>query len=246
MSRRRAVIRLLKRVALGVAVLLALLVVGLVVLTQTAPGRAALLSVVLPRLDALLPGRVEARELSRLGFSGVRLRGLRVLDPGEKEVLRLDDVDVELAFGELLDGRIVVPAVRLTGGSVDLRLLAETRRGLVAAFVDPDAPKTPPSGAPPPYVAVRRVTIRALDVRAPAAGPVGQIDLRALALDASFELDGTPAASLDRLDATLERAGTKLGRLERAAARLARGKKPSHADLALTLLDRTKLELRAS
>jgi autotransporter translocation and assembly factor TamB len=246
LSRRRALIRWSKRVALGVVVLVVVLVVALVVLTQTAPGRAALLSLVLPRVDAALPGRVEARELSRLGFSGVRLRGIRVLDPGGHEVVRLDDLDVELAFGELLDGRIVVPAVRLTAGSVDLRQIAETRRGLVAAFVDPDAPKSPPSGEPPPFVAVRRVTIRALDVRAPPAGPVGQVDVRSLALDASYELDRTSAASLERLDATLERAGVRLGRLERATGRLERGRKPSNVALSLALLDRTKLELRAS
>jgi autotransporter translocation and assembly factor TamB len=245
LSRRATLLRVVKRVLLGGVVLLAALSLALVALTQTSLGRAFLLARVLPPLNAAIPGRVEVRELARLDLSGIALRGIRVLDPGKLEVLRVERVDVEFSARELVRGRIVVHSVVLGSGLVDLRNVTDSRRGLVAAFVDPRAPKAPPSTAPPPYVAVRRLVVRDLDVRAPRAGPVGELDVRRVALDATYELDTTSAATLDRLDAELERGGESIGRIETVTAKLRRGTAPSELALALALRDGPSLRATA-
>lgn len=245
MTRRERWLRLLKRLGIGLAIAIGVLLFALVFLTQTGPGRALLVRVALPYVDAAIPGRIELRELAQLGPSAVELRGVRVFDPGEKEVLRVESLRVEIALGELLDGRIVIPAVELAEAMVDLRTIGETRRGLIAAFVDPAAPKSPPSGEPPPYVRVERVSVRALDVRAPVVGPLGQLDARAIALEASYELDSTSAATLRRFSARVERNGKKLASITELGAKLERGRTPSQAKLRLALSAGSELELTA-
>jgi autotransporter translocation and assembly factor TamB len=226
--------------------LFAALLLALVWLTQSASGRAVLLDTLLAEVNAALPGKLFARELGRLDFWGLALRGLRVLDPSGQEVLRLDELDVELAPGELLRGRIVIPSVRLANGAVDLREIAEARRGLIAAFVDPSAPPSPPSSAPPPYVAVGRASVRGLDVRAPPAGPLGQLDVRGIVLDASYELDTTSAATLSRFEASVLRDQKPLARFETLEAELRRKTAASRAKLVLGLPHATRLTLAGS
>ena len=246
MSRKKTLLRLAKRLGLGLAGLVLLLLLALLWLTQTASGRSTLVGLVLPAVNGALPGELEVRELRRLDFGGVELRGVRVLDPKSKEVLRLEELDVAIAIRELIRGRIVVPSVRLASLNVDLRELGDPRHGLVAAFVDPDAPKSPPSKTPPPYVEVSRIEVRELAVRLPRAGPLGELDARHVALDASFTLDGTPSAVLERFGAELERQGKPLARVKTLQAKLERGAKPSRVELAATLLETTKVELSAS
>ncbi len=245
MTRRERWLRLLKRLGIGLGIFVGVVVLAVVLLTQTGPGRALLVRVALPYVDAAIPGRLELRELARLAPSGVELRGVRVFDPGGQEVLRLERLRVDISLGEVLDGRIVIPAVELSQAAVDLRTIAEKRRGLIAAFVDPDAPKSPPSTEPPPYVRVDRLTVSALDVRAPVVGPLGQLDAKGIALEASYELDRTSAATLGRFSARLERNGKKIAELAELTAKLQRSRTPSEAKLRLTLGSGTELALEA-
>jgi autotransporter translocation and assembly factor TamB len=245
LTRRERWLRLLKRIGLGLGIFVLVLVLAVVLLTQTGPGRAFIVRVALPYVDAAIPGRIELRELARLAPSGVELRGVRVFDPRGDEVLRLELLRVEISLGELVDGRIVIPEVELRQAAVDLRTIAEKRRGLVAAFVDPDAPKSPPSSEPPPYVRVERLAVSALDVRAPLAGPLGELDARGIALEASYELDRTSAATLRRFSARVERNGKKLIGIAELGAKLQRNRTPSEAKLKLTLGADAELELRA-
>lgn len=227
MSWRARIWRYFKRLALGVALLLALLVGTLTWLTQSASGRARLLALALGQAKASLPGHIEVRELSRLEPSGIELRGVRVRDPSGAIVAELEQLSVELDPAEIVRGRIVLPEVTLAQGELDLRTLGDAKRGLIAAFVDPAAPKTPPSPGPPPYVSVRRIAVRQLDVRAPPLGPLGQLDVKEIAIDASFELDETPAAVVRQLTARFEREDKPLGKLSELSGALGRGREPS-------------------
>lgn len=230
---------------IGLGITVGVLVLAVVALTQTAPGRAVLVRVALPYVDAALPGRIELRELARLTLSGVELRGARIFDPAGDEVIRVESLRVEISLGEIIDGRIVIPEVELRTAAVDLRRIAEKRRGLIAAFVDPDAPSTPPSGKPPPYVRVDRVVVSALDVRAPDVPSLGQLDAKGLALEGNYELDRASAATLRRFSARIERGGKPLAVVDELTAKLERGRTPSNAKLRLTLLRRTELDLAA-
>ncbi len=236
MSRWARVRRWFCRVGLAMAVLVLTLAMALAVLTGTEPGRGWVLGQVLPRVNDNIPGRVEVRELSRLGLSGLGLAGLRVFDPDGQQVADLSRLEVDIAAFELIDGRIVVPRVELDTGSVDLRELGDPRKGLVAAFVDPDAPASPPSDGPPPYVHVPVVRVRSLEIRAPAVEQLGELVVRDLELNASFELDQSPRAELEHLALRIERGGEELGRVNALSATLARGTAPSSVELMAELL----------
>lgn len=223
-----------KRAALGVLVVVVAVVALVAWLTQSESGRARLLAIALGQANAVLPGRVQARELVRLDLSGVELRGLRVVDPGGAEVATLSRLAVSFDARALLSGRGVVHAVTVEQGKVDLRELGPTR-GLVAAFVDPKAPPAPPSAAPAPFVRVEQIELTGLDVRAPELPELGQVDVLGLGLSASFELDGEPSATVSGLHARLARDGQPLGQVRQLSLTLAPGRELSAAELELEL-----------
>lgn len=227
--------RWLLRGAYACATLVFVLLASLVLLTSSDVGRGALLSKLLPLVNQNIPGRIEVERISRLDTSGVGLRGLRVLDPTDKEVARLQQLDVEIELRELLDDRIIVPRLSLSTGWVDLRQLDEPREGLIAAFVDPDAPASPPSAAPPPYVAVRSIELEGIDLSAPELQPIGALEVRALALDGQFELDGLPHAELTQLSLRLERGAQPVGQINEMSATYNSGADPSQVALTLEL-----------
>ncbi|MET0413512.1 MAG: hypothetical protein ABW217_19540, partial [Polyangiaceae bacterium] len=196
---------------------------GLGLVLGTHDGRQWLLARALGALQGAIPGQVRVLSLERLDPLGLELRGLSVLDPTGAEVLKLERLALELAPEQLVSKRIVLRSLVLEQGLLDLTNIARSDRGLLAAFVDPNAPASPPSDEPPPYVRVDVIELRALDVRAPVLEPIGAVTLRGLALDANFELAGTPRAKLDRLTAELERDGAPLGRIERVSLWLRQG-----------------------
>jgi autotransporter translocation and assembly factor TamB len=226
---RRRLWRYFKRFAFGLALLLVLIAAAAVWLTTTASGRGVLLARLLASVNASIPGRLEVRELKRLDLAGVELRGITVRDPTGDVVARLARADVELELRPLLDGRIIVHKVELAAAELDLRRLAEEKRGLLAAFIDPDAPKSPPSTEPPPYVLVQQISVTELAVRVPELGSLGQLDASAIAIDASFELDQTPFVVLRHFEAKIAREGEPLGAVSQISATLARGSDPSVA-----------------
>lgn len=224
-----------KRALIGLLLLLVCVGAAFGWLLGSGSGRATLLRVALGQVNGLLPGKLQARELRNLGPSGLELFGIVVLDPEGKRVLELERLSVELDARQLLSGRIVVPDVELAGGKVDLRQLSDPRRGLLAAFVDPKKPPSPPSPGPPPFVRVEQLRVRGLDLRAPELPQLGLLEVKELELDASFELDGEPAAVVRKLRTRFERGGEALGQLEQLRAVLAPGGAASSVELSAEL-----------
>lgn len=235
--------RWLKRLGIAFVSVLLALVAAVVFLTGTHIGRDILLSRALPALNGSIPGRVEVESLSRLSVSGLGLRGVRIIDPQQQEVARLSRLDVDIELSALLHERIIAPRVELSAGWVDLRQLSEPRQGLVAAFVDPDAAPSPPSEGPAPYVLVRSIVFRDIDLSAPDVKPIGALEVRELSLDGQFELDVTPRAHVSQLTLKLERAGKPFGEIRQLSAALARGVEPSSVHVAAALLG---IDLEAS
>lgn len=239
--------RILKGLGFSVLALLTSLVAAVSGVTGSESGRALLLNKVLKQVNSTIPGHVTVRELARLDLLGLhlQLRGARVADPSGQEVARFDEFDAQLALSELLFGRIKVPNLRLAGGLVDLRQLTQPREGLLAAFIDPDAAPSAPSTGPPPYIQIGTLRLRRFTVRAPAIGPLGQLDLADLDLNASYELDGLSAGNLEHLTATVRRTEIRIGSFQ-LSGRLERGTTPSTAQLKLQLEHGATLEASAS
>lgn len=204
--------------AIALAVLLVSLLLG------TASGRARLLAVLVARVDALIPGRLEVDAAERLDPFAIRLAGVRLYDPVSTEVLALSTLRVELAPLELVRGRIVLRSVALGAGRIDLRELETRGRGLRGALIDPEIAAPHPERAErPPYVRIDAISITDLNVTAPALPPPWA-DLAVEHLDAaaSLEIDGAPELTLHSLAGDVRRRARPLLRLARLTAHLAR------------------------
>lgn len=232
---------LLRALARGLGIVAAVIGVGLVGamvtvvwLTQAERGRAALVEHGLPIVNGLLPGDVHAERVVELGWRVVELRGVRVLDPTGAEVGALRRARVELRPLRFLRGEIAIEDALIEGLSVDLRQLGDARRGLIAAFVDPDAPDSPPSEGPPPNVQLRHVALRECSVRLPELGTVGQLDLTGVALEGRYALsEGDSTAKVERLSIVVERGGEPLLHLQRLAFHLPPAPEPVSLGLAV-------------
>lgn len=215
------------------AVALGLLLTALSALTLTPPGRAFVLRMAVDQANGLIPGSIEAGGLERLNLWGVELRGLKVLDPQGEEVARVDHLAIESDLSALLDGSLALSSVLLEGAWVDLRVLEE-RRGLLAAFVDPDAPPSPPSAGPPPNIIIRSVDLRDVRVRLPEQDPGGQVDVTVDELEGSFELiEGESEVDLTQLMGHVDRSGERLLDF-RATAHLPRARAPTRIEVELS------------
>ena len=124
-------------------------------------------------------------------------------------------------------------------------MMRTPRRGLVAAFVDPDAPPSPPSTTPPPYVQVSAIELDALAVILPRPAAAAPDKVERLSLRGSFELDKTPRARVDSLSCDVKRDAERIVRLTQLKALLGRGEEASNLTL-LADLSGTRLELSAS
>lgn len=180
----------------GAAVLA--LALALWLATATSWGRARLLAVALGQADALLPGTLQVGTLTRLTPWGVTLTELRLRDPAGAEVIALGRVQAELDPASLLGGRFVITQLDIGPGHVDLRQLDAAGRGLLAALVDPEAPKAEAGGAPP-YVRIDQLRLHGLSVRAPDLPPWEALELREIELSARVELDQHPRVQLEAL-----------------------------------------------
>lgn len=216
---------------LGITTLLgvcAALVALAVALTLGTPwGRAGLLTVALPSIDAALPGSVSVGALERLTPWGVTLSALVLADPGGAEVLRLGRVHADVDARALLGGRIIVRVLEIGPGHVDLRELNVPGRGLLGALVDPNAPAAPASEGRGPYVRIDHARVHGLSVLAPNVSPLGALEVRDLELSAQLELDDGPRVRLDALDARVLRGGQPWATVGPVTALLERAGEPS-------------------
>lgn len=196
---RHFVWRWTRRAFLSLFVLLGLLLALLALLQLTPSGRALVLKVALDQTNQLIPGAVEAEELTRLSIFGIELREVRAFNPEGTEVAHLGHLSVVTDLAGLLRGRIALRNVVLERGVVDARVL-EARKGLLAAFVDPDAPESPPNDAPPPTITISDIVMRDVTVRLPPLESLGQIDVSVQDLAGRFALiEGKPEVAMERL-----------------------------------------------
>lgn len=235
----RAVLRVTwrwtRRLLILVATVVGLILTTLAVVQWTPAGRDAVLRVGLTQVNALVPGTIQAQRLGRLSLLGIELSGVRVLDPEGTQVLSLDEVAIQTQLSSLLRGNIALRLVRVRGLQMDARVLEE-RRGLLAAFVDPDAPASPPSSGPPPDIWVEEVDLRDLHVRVAPLDPIGQLDAHLSEFTGAFRLiQGIPSARIDRAKLALTREGETILDL-RALGKIRDEDEPSHVELHLDSL----------
>lgn len=227
---------------LGLVVALAL-VLGLGL--GTGPGRAVVVRLGLSIANQALPGSFELEALEEIGTSRVVLRGIVLRDAQGDVVLRAQKLRADYELSEIGAGRYVVSSVLLEEVWADLRTIAEENRGIVSAFVDPSAPKSPPSEGPLPYVEVKKAKLERSAVRLPELAEVGQLDVFDFELQGNYRLDGESFAELDAASLRFEREGTLLGGVERLRGSWTSGAAPAQAELELTMLS-SRVQARLS
>jgi len=235
LSRAARFSRIVKRVfiALGVFALALVLLVSLTLGTRV--GRNLLLVQALAAVNDAIPGRIQVLNFSEFSLASLELEGISVFDPAGKQVLSLAQLRIEGDWVALRADDLRVTRVRLHDGFVDVSNIEQQRKGLVAAFVDPDAPPSPPSTTPPPYVLVEAIELDAIAVRLPRPHATAPDKLERLRLRASFELDKTPRAEVHALSFDVQRDAERVGRLTELKALLGRGKEASKLALAADL-----------
>ncbi|HEY6723617.1 MAG TPA: translocation/assembly module TamB domain-containing protein [Polyangiaceae bacterium] len=237
--------KILKRVLVVAGALVVLLVVLVSLGLGTRVGRNLLLVRALAFVNDAIPGRVQVLDFNEFSFSSLELNGITVFDPAGAQVLSLRTLRLEGSWVALRASDLRLTRARLHEGFVDASNIEQKRRGLVAAFVDPDAPPTPPSTAPPPYVLVKQIEIDAVAVRLPRPSAVAPEEIRRLSLRGGFELDRTPRAQVDSLTFVVQRDAEQIANLSQLKALLGRGKEASNLALVADLAG-ARLELTAS
>lgn len=211
-------------------VLLLLIVGALGALQLTSAGRALVLNVTLDQVNPIIPGSIEVKRLGWLTLSKIELWGAVIRDPEGSVVARVGHVAVYPDLVGLISGKIAIKRGVVHDAWGDLRVL-EPRRGLVAAFVDPDTPPSPPSPGPPPDVLIGKVSIHALEARLPDLPQVGQLDAHVDELLSDFSLiAGEPGARLQRLKLRATRSNDLLLDAN-LAGRLGRGNQSTQLEL---------------
>lgn len=118
MSLRRKIV-----LAAGVLVLLATVTVvgGVMLLTQTVSGRALVMRLVAPTLDAALPGRLYVGALSGNLITDIRFDSLELTEPNGKPFIATGPVRVVYDPRDLLDRRIVIKLLEIERPQVILK-----------------------------------------------------------------------------------------------------------------------------
>jgi len=224
-----------------VALLAVLLALGLACYTDS--GRARVLAFALQAADDALPGRITARALVRLELTGVGLRGVEIYDPSGERVLALERLDVELAPGAWPVLR--VSSLGLHGLRVELADLG-AQRGLLAAVVPPAAEAEPAARTTPPEIAIERIELSDVQVRAELP-ELGALELNGLAARGRFALvAGAAQGRLDSLRVELLRDRRSLVRIETLAGELDARGGPARVELGARIGDSAlRVALRA-
>ena len=227
---------------MGALVLLLVLLVAFALGTRV--GRNVVLAQVLPLVNDAIPGRLQVLDFTELSFGSLELGGITVFDPAGVQVLSLETLRLEGDWLALRADDLRLTRARLHDGSVDVSNIEQKRRGLVAAFVDPDAPPSPPSTTPPPYVLVNAIELDEVSVRLPRPNVAAPDKIQRLILRGTFELDRTPRAQVTALSFDIQRDAERMGRVEQLTALLGRGKEASKLALSVELAG-ARLEVSA-
>ncbi len=245
MSWRPRFSKFLKRAFVAVAALVLALLLVVVLTLGTRVGRNLLLAQALPLVNDAIPGQIRVVDFKELSFTSFELQGISILDPAGVQVLSLGTLRLEGDWVALRADKMLLTRAQLRDGFVDLRHVEQKRRGLVAAFVDPDAPPTPPSTKPPPYVRVQGIELDRVALQLPRPSAAAPEKIERLRLRGDFELDRTPRASIESLSFAVQRDSQQIAKLTRLKALLGRGNEASTLDLAAELAG-ARLELSAS
>ena len=117
--------------------LLVMLVGGALLLLQTDRGRAFVCSSVLDAVNGAIPGTILVERCAVLTPSFIRLEGVTIQDPHDREIVRAEAVEAEPDLAALLAGNIRIERVLAEGPW--FRLIDDgAELAIVSAFVSPN------------------------------------------------------------------------------------------------------------
>lgn len=138
--------RLVLKILAAVVAVLILLVASAPTLLSTRP----ILSIVLGQVNDRLNGQVEVSSLSLGWFSGIDIRGIRVLDGSNAQIAQLDRLTVPLPLWKAILGKLALGDVVCDGLSADARFDADHRLNFTQLIKQSPAPAGPaPANQPP-------------------------------------------------------------------------------------------------
>lgn len=111
MSRRRTVVLATATVLLGIVVLC---VSAVAVLTQTDRGRALIMSVLVPTVQAAIPGRLYVGRVSGTLFTDITIDSLELREPNGAPFLSTGPIRLTYDPRDLLDRRIIIKSLDVT------------------------------------------------------------------------------------------------------------------------------------
>ena len=138
----RIAIRVLRVIGLTLAGVVGLAGLAYAALTLTPTGRATIRDIALHETNALLAGKLQVAEITRVGLRGLSLQDAEARDPSGAVVLRVKSIAIDLAPLRLLAGEIAATRVAISGAEVQLADLGE-RRGVIAAFMPREPSQEP-------------------------------------------------------------------------------------------------------
>lgn len=217
-STRRRAFRILGGIALSIAVLAVLAVVGGVWALESAWGQARIRQLIVSQSNRVLTGTLEIGQVEGSILRGITLRDLRLVQDGTA-VVTIARADLDYSLRELYQGGTRIRQLRLEHLRIVGAKDAEGRWNL-GQLVRPRPPR-PDSGAPPRLIALDRVELvdAVIELRDPLLLGAARLPTRFDDLDAVFAFEWrSPAWSL-----TFDRASWTGRDPELTVARLAGG-----------------------
>ncbi len=149
-----------RRVALGIAVLVALLIMAFLGVTSS----AFLKGVMLPRAGEMLDAKISAGELVFRPFSGLVARDVKVVPNGAEPFFELGELRVRYRLASLLSGKPEIHEITLMAPKVHVVQKADGTSNLtpiqkaLEKFSKAAKPE-PPGSASTPFISVKAVTL---------------------------------------------------------------------------------------
>ena len=178
---------------------------------STDHGRTRLLRTVVAELDRVLPGTVEARELSQLTPTAVVLHGLRLRARGGNEVVTLETARARIAPWQLLHGRVVVEAIDVVDAMVDLRSIDDPRLGLLSAVVEPSSDTEPEASGSTPLIVFGDVRLENCRVSLPSGFDAGPDEAWITSLRGRLSIGSELSIEVSQLRARARRRAADIG-----------------------------------
>lgn len=204
MTRRRRIVL----IAASFVLTIALLAVGSVaMLTQTDGGRAFIVKLLVPTLDAAVPGRLYVGRMSGNLFNDIRFDSLDIREPNGTPVLSTGPIRVVFDPRDLLDRRVVIKSLEIDRPVVNLVDYGKDdwgwKRALMRQSIGPRLPRR--AGALGDYIVIDSVTLREITLTATLPWALSDTLHGA-------KRDSALAYNLTRIDGRVRRDGDRLVR----------------------------------